>query len=153
MRLKPAGIFFIVLIIAILAYFAIKPRVSKSGNENSTEATTTREVPEKDSSGNQNAPAATRADDAEGREFNYTPEKPIDGTLRGVVELGATGFNSFVINMDNQKRWEIVSKDFGESLAYEGLPTTEDIRAGLKRDISGMLDKGVAKKNTNFLIA
>jgi hypothetical protein len=43
------------------------------------------------------------------------------------VEVGATGFNSFVINMDAQKRWEIVSKDFGESLAYEGLATTEDI--------------------------
>ena len=62
--------------------------------------------------------------------------------LRGVVEVGATGFNSFVINMDSQKRWEIVSKDFGESLAYEGLATTEDIRAGLKKYLAAMFDKG-----------
>ena len=153
MRLKPAGIFFLVLIIALVAYFVIKPRVSKSGDENSTEVTTTRDAQEKDSSRNQNSPASTRADDTEGREFNYTPEKPINGTLRGVVELGATGFNSFIINMDNQKRWEIVSKDFGESLAYEGLATTEDIRAGLKKYISGMFDKGVAKNNIHFVIS
>ena len=80
-------------------------------------------------------------------------KKPENGTLRGVVELGATGFNSFIINMDNQKRWEIVSKDFGESLAYEGLATTEDIRTGLKKYIAGMFDKGVAKNNIHFVIS
>lgn len=81
------------------------------------------------------------------------PEKPVNGTLRGVVEVGATGFNSFVINMDAQKRWEIVSKDFGESLAYEGLATTEDIRAGLKKYLSSMFDKGVSGKNMHFVIS
>lgn len=55
--------------------------------------------------------------------------------------------------MDNQKRWEIVSKDFGESLAYEGLATTEDIRAGLKKYIAGMFDKGVGKTNIHFVIS
>jgi hypothetical protein len=73
--------------------------------------------------------------------------------MRGVVEVGATGFNSFVINMDNQKRWEIVSKDFGESLAYEGLATTEDIRSGLKKYLSAMFDKGVSKNNMHFVIS
>jgi hypothetical protein len=90
---------------------------------------------------------------ADRREFNYTPEKPVNGTLRGVVEVGATGFNSFVINMDRERRWEIVSKDFGESLAYEGLATTEDIRAGLKKYLAGMFDKGVNKTNMHFVIS
>jgi hypothetical protein len=153
MKLKPAGIFIIVLIIAGLAYFAIKPRLSEPGKENSTEITTTPDGRAKDSSDIKNSPAPTRGDNAEEREFNYTPEKPVNGTLRGVVELGATGFNSFVINMDNQKRWEILSKDFGESLAYEGLATTEDIRAGLKKYIAGMFDKGVAKNNIHFVIS
>ena len=130
MRLKPAGIFVIVLVIAGLAYFAIKPRLSEPGKENS-EIITTPDARDKDVADNKNSPAPTRGDNTERREFNYTPEKPVNGTLRGVVELGATGFNSFVINMDGQKRWEILSKDFGESLAYEGLATTEDIRAGL----------------------
>jgi hypothetical protein len=55
--------------------------------------------------------------------------------------------------MDAQKRWEIVSKDFGQSLAYEGLATTEDIRAGLKKYLSMMFDKGVNKTDMHFVIS
>ncbi len=87
------------------------------------------------------------------RTFNFEPEKPVNGELKGVVEVGATGFNSFVINVDKQKRWEIKSKDFGKSLVYEGLATTEDIRTGLKNYISDMLDKGVRGKLIYFVIS
>jgi hypothetical protein len=89
----------------------------------------------------------------QGRIFAYQPEKPVDGQLKGIVEVGATGFNSFIINMDKDKRWEVVTKDFGQSLAYEGLATTDDIRAGLKKYISGMFDKGVKSKNVHFIIS
>lgn len=153
MKLKPAGIIIIVLIIAALAYFAIKPRLSESTKENSTEISNSPNNQDSDSSNNKSSTSSTGDTKTESREFNYTPEKPENGTLRGVVELGATGFNSFIVNMDNQKRWEIVSKDFGESLAYEGLATTEDIRAGLKKYIAGMFDKGVAKNNIHFVIS
>ena len=87
------------------------------------------------------------------RTFNYEPEKPVNGELKGIVEVGATGFNSFVINMDKEKRWEIKSKDFGKSLVYEGLATTDDIRSGLKKYISDMFDKGVKSKNVHFIIS
>jgi len=90
---------------------------------------------------------------ASGRTFAYQPARPVDGQLKGVVEVGATGFNSFVVSMDAQRRWEIVSKDFGQSLAYEGLATTEDIRAGLKRYISSMFEKGVKSRNVHFVIS
>lgn len=90
---------------------------------------------------------------SEGRLFAYQPEKPVDGKLKGVVEVGATGFNSFVVNMDKNRRWEVVSKDFGQSLAYEGLATTEDIRAGLKKYISMMFDKGVKSRDVHFIIS
>lgn len=153
MRLKPAGIIIILLVIGALAYFAFKPRMSELRNENSTELPNTSGSWKIDSTNTRNSTSSTGGVNTEEREFNYTPEKPENGTLRGVVELGATGFNSFVINMDNQKRWEIVSKDFGESLAYEGLATTEDIRAGLKKYIAGMFDKGVAKNNIHFVIS
>ena len=151
MRLKPAGIIVIVLIIAILAYFALAPRLTELRKENSSEisTTTTNEGKKAEKIG-----STTTTDAAtEQREFNYVPEKPQNGSLRGVVEVGATGFNSFVINMDAQKRWEIVSKDFGESLAYEGLATTEDIRLGLKKYLAAMFDKGVAKNNMHFVIS
>lgn len=155
MRLKPAGILIILLIIAVLGYLALKPKLDQTRTENGTELPGTN---------NRNTAPATTTDDpeptttattgnTEDREFNYTPEKPQNGTLRGVVEVGATGFNSFVINMDAQKRWEIVSKDFGESLAYEGLATTEDIRSGLKKYLASMFDKGVDKRNMHFVIS
>jgi hypothetical protein len=150
MKLKPAGIIIVVLIIAVLAYFALKPRMSALREENSTELSTNR--PSSSETETSNSNTTTKAD-GDTREFNYTPEKPENGTLRGVVEVGATGFNSFVINMDAQKRWEIVSKDFGESLAYEGLATTDDIRAGLKKYLAAMFDKGVSKNNMHFVIS
>jgi hypothetical protein len=152
MRLKPAGIIVIILIIAVLAYFAIKPRMSELRQENSTELPNSRSTGS-NNAGNNNSTTASTHTDNDTREFNYTPEKPENGTLRGVVEVGATGFNSFVINMDNQNRWEIVSKDFGESLAYEGLATTEDIRTGLKKYLAAMFDKGVTSKNMHFVIS
>ncbi len=89
----------------------------------------------------------------EHRDFAYQPEKPVNGTLKGVVEVGASGFNSFVVNIDAQKRYEVVSKDFGESLVYEGLATTDDIRAGLKKYLAGMFDKGVQNRNMHFVIS
>jgi hypothetical protein len=162
MKLKPAGIIVVLLIIAVLAYFALAPRLSDRGNETSATPPATGQPgntasPQSPSTGNANsntsATATTTDADAEDREFSYTPEKPQNGTLRGVVEVGASGFNSFVINMDNQKRWEIVSKDFGQSLAYEGLATTEDIRAGLKKYLASMFDKGVNKTDMHFVVS
>lgn len=156
MRIKPLGIIVVLLIMGVLAYFALSPRLTGGNNDS---ATTSPSMPGNNrTTDNATAVPATSNTTAAGttegtREFSYTPEKPVNGTLRGVVEVGATGFNSFVINMDRQKRWEIVSKDFGESLAYEGLATTEDIRAGLKKYLSAMFDKGVANKNMHFVIS
>jgi hypothetical protein len=155
MRLKPAGIVIILLIIGVLAYFALRPKIDQLRNENSKELTNT--TSNTGSSGekttNSEPPPATKTAAGDEREFNYTPEDPQSGEMRGVVEVGATGFNSFVINMDAQNRWKIVSKDFGESLAYEGLATTDDIRIGLKKYLSAMFDKGVNKRNMHFVIS
>lgn len=153
MRLKPAGVFIILLIIGVLAYFAIRPRIDEIRNENSKELTSTTTKTESETANNTPPPPATKNTASNDRAFNYTPEEPENGQLRGVVEVGATGFNSFVINMDNQNRWKIVSKDFGESLAYEGLATTEDIRLGLKKYLSAMFDKGVNSRNMHFVIS
>lgn len=96
--------------------------------------------------------AKSKSDD-EKRSFNYTPEKPVNGEYKGVVEVGASGFNSFVVNIDKEKRWEIISKDFGKSFVYEGLANTADIRTGLKDYIGAMFDKGVKSKNIHFVIS
>ncbi|MBD0295282.1 MAG: hypothetical protein ICV84_08815, partial [Flavisolibacter sp.] len=163
MRFKPAGVLLFVLIVAIAVYFYAKrnsgdntaPWNNNIENRSNNEArgndsrTANRDNDTRTSSNTNTNKAGTTGS----RTFDYTPEKPVNGVLKGVVEVGATGFNSFVVNMDKEKRWEIVSKDFGESLAYEGLATTEDIRAGLKKYLASMFDKGVTSKNMHFVIS
>lgn len=80
-------------------------------------------------------------------------ENPINGTKYGVIEVGASGFNSFVVNVDKDDNWELVSKEFGESLAYEGFITTQDVQIGLKKYLGKMFEKGVAGRNAHFVMS
>lgn len=81
------------------------------------------------------------------------PQKPLNGTMKGVIEVGASGFNSFVVNIDKEKHWEIVSKDFGASLAYEGLANKEDLVKGIKDYAGNIFNKGVAGRNLYFVMS
>ncbi len=85
--------------------------------------------------------------------FSYTPAAVVGGTLKGVVELGASGFNSFIINMDNNKNWKLEKAEFGNSLAIENMASDADITAGLKKYIGSKLDFGVAGKNIHFVVS
>jgi hypothetical protein len=85
--------------------------------------------------------------------FEYTPDAPVNGKLKGVVELGATGFNSFVINVDKQKNWKMEKKDFGTSLVYEKLTSDQDVKDGLKKYIGDMLAFGVSPREIHFVIS
>ncbi|MCF0050897.1 hypothetical protein LXM25_12560 [Dyadobacter sp. LJ53] len=85
--------------------------------------------------------------------FSYTPPGPVDGKLRGVVELGASGFNSFIIKVDKEKRWSLEKSEFGNSLVTENMATDEDVRIGLKKYIAGMLDYGVGSKDIHFVVS
>lgn len=86
--------------------------------------------------------------------FNYTPPPPSGETkLKGVVELGASGFNSFIIKLDRQKNWKLEKADYGASLLYEKLATDQDIKSGLKNYISDMLNYGVSPRDVHFVIS
>jgi hypothetical protein len=122
---------------------------TNSSGEQNNENTTTGNSDNKTTSTNQKIPTAS----SQARTFNYSPEVPVNPTMKGVIEVGATGFNSFVVNIDKEKRWQIVSKDFGKSFVYEGMATTEDIRKGLRDYIANMGDKGVMSKNIHFVIS
>lgn len=142
--------------IIAFSYFAITDGWFSAGDKSEIDRTITdgqtTAVPPTENSKTENTASGT-AKNEEGRIFAYQPEKPVNGELKGVVEVGATGFNSFIINMDKERRWEVITKDFGQSLVYEGLATTDDIRAGLKKYISMMFDKGVKSKNVHFIIS
>ena len=85
--------------------------------------------------------------------FSYTPTAPQGGKLKGVVELGASGFNSFVVNVDAAKHWELKKAEFGASLVYENMASDEDLKGGLKKYIAGMLDYGVKGNDIHFVVS
>jgi hypothetical protein len=87
------------------------------------------------------------------QKFTYTSPVPVDGVLKGVVELGSTGFNSFIVNIDGQKRWELKKADFGTSLVYENLTTKKAVVDKLKEYISSMINYGVAGKYIYFVVS
>jgi hypothetical protein len=76
-----------------------------------------------------------------------------DGKLMGVVEVGATGFNAFVIRINKNNDYEVKYKEFGESLAYEGFATYEDVKTGLRKYLSKIFDKGVSGNNMHFVMS
>lgn len=157
MVIKPAGKIALIVLFLALAYFTYRyfvPQSETAPAETEKTSTGSSSTPKSDEpSAEKTTSEKSGSSSAASRSFNYEPEKPVNGVLRGVVEVGASGFNSFVINMDKEKRWEIISKDFGESLAYEGLMTTDDIRTGLKKYLAGMFEKGVSNKNMHFVIS
>jgi hypothetical protein len=85
--------------------------------------------------------------------FIYSSPTPVDGVLKGVVELGSTGFNSFVVNIDKQKNWELKKSDFGSSLVYENLATNSDVVKGLRNYIADMISYGVRGQYIYFVVS
>ncbi|WP_221392348.1 hypothetical protein [Dyadobacter sp. NIV53] len=114
-----------------------------------TEATTTGEEPASTEKNTND----TEASDTRVSSFAYTPPAPVDGKLKGVVELGASGFNSFIIKVDKQKRWSLEKSEFGNSLVTENMATDEDVRIGLKKYIGSMLDFGVGARDIHFVVS
>jgi hypothetical protein len=86
-------------------------------------------------------------------QFSFVPPEPINGTLKGVVELGASGFNSFIVRIDKSKNWKLEKSDFGNSLVLENMASETDIREGLKAYIGSMLDYGVTGNQIHFVVS
>ena len=85
--------------------------------------------------------------------FAYVPAAPVNGKLKGVVELGASGFNSFIVRIDAQRSWKLEKAEFANSLVLENMATDDDIRRGLKAYIGKMLDYGVAGRDIYFVVS
>lgn len=85
--------------------------------------------------------------------FNYPAPKPVGGKVRGVIELGASGFNSFVVRTDARRNWELQKAEFDNSLLMENLASNEEIRRGLRAYIANMLDYGVGGKDIHFVVS
>lgn len=85
--------------------------------------------------------------------FAYVPAAPVNGKLRGVVELGASGFNSFIVRIDAKRNWKLEKAEFGNTLVLENMATNDAIRRGLKAYIGKMLNYGVGGRDIYFVVS
>lgn len=83
----------------------------------------------------------------------YDTPQPINGTKKGVVEVGTSGFNSFIVTIDSLKNWKLEKAEYAKSLMKKGTITAAVIREGLKTYIADMEANGVSSKNIHFLIS
>jgi len=156
-RLTLAGRLIITALILAALYFGYTylggqkalESVANNASTESPEGSSDYKTPEPTSTSNPDNVAS----DVAGSSFDFDAPEPINGALKGVVELGASGFNSFIINVDPQKRWKLAKAEFGNSLVTENMATDADIRMGLKRYIGSMLDYGVNGKNIHFVVS
>lgn len=86
------------------------------------------------------------------KSFNYEPPVVTNGKLSAVVEMGATGFNSFIIERDS-KAWSLVKAEYGTSSVIEGGAQDEEIRVKLQNYIKSMIDQGVPGKYIYFVVS
>ena len=127
------------------------PSTSGSSAEETSSASSESSDNSNSSESSDNPSQATRSTTS--KAFDYQAPAPTNGKLKGVVELGASGFNSFIVRVDKQKVWKLEKKDFDNSLVLENMATEEDIRSGLKKYIGGMLDFGVGGRDIHFVVS
>lgn len=154
MKLTPFAKILILAVVAVGIFFAVKKFLPQSA---ATTTTTQEEInkparPVEEEEEKPNTTTKSKSTTARPA-FSYLPPAPVNGKLKGVVELGASGFNSFIINVDSRKVWKLEKAEFGSSLVYENMATDDDVRAGLKNYISNMLNFGVAGKDIHFVVS
>ena len=155
-RLTPFARILIVLAIVAGLFFGVKkffPNLIGGGTDTVTTSETELPVTDPATTSGTETTKADGGTTTTTPSFNYTASAPVNGKLRGVVELGATGFNSFIINVDAQKNWKLEKADYGSSLLYESMTNDADITAGLKNYIADMLAYGVGGKDIHFVIS
>lgn len=163
MNLTGAGKVLLILFIAGLlgaGYYFLGPDPKKAITELTTKSpeggpsasTTTESTASDEASSSASSESSAEATSTAGA-FSYTAPEPVDGKLKGVVELGASGFNSFVVNIDKDKNWKLEHAEFGNSMVIENMASDYDIRIGLKRYIGNMMDHGVSGKDIHFVVS
>lgn len=160
-RLTTFSRLLITLVIVVGLFFVARKFIPALNGSKDTPNTTTTEQPANTSGDASSNPAGASSTWGSGKSgatftpaaFNYTPPAVNGGKLKGVVELGATGFNSFIVRVDAQKNWKLEKAEFGVSLVKEGLATDEDVKNGLKRYIGDMLSFGVGPKDIHFVVS
>ncbi|SNR13919.1 hypothetical protein [Tenacibaculum jejuense] len=85
--------------------------------------------------------------------FNYEPQEPEEGILKGVVELGTSGFNYFIVEIDKNKNWKLKEAAYGKSLIAEAMTTPDEIDGKLNKFLIKIESLGVLKEHINFVVS
>lgn len=160
-RLTTFSRLLITLLIVVGIFFAVRKFLpgfgsssdSPPANTEQTASTSSGNTADNNSSSTWGNQSTTKSPAFSPAAFGYTAPTPVNGKLKGVVELGATGFNSFIVKIDAQKNWKLEKAEFGVSLVKEGLATDDDVKNGLKRYIADMLSFGVGPKDIHFVVS
>ncbi|MDJ0366474.1 hypothetical protein QMK33_15045 [Hymenobacter sp. H14-R3] len=158
-RITLAGRLIITLIVVAAVYFGF--RYFAGSRLAPAVVTTTRPAPgtetdtEMDTAGETDAETGSTpfGKGSAAAAFAYEAPAPVNGKLKGVVELGASGFNSFIVRIDKDRRWKLEKADFGNSLVLENMASDDDVRKGLKAYIGQMLDYGVGGRDIHFVVS
>lgn len=85
--------------------------------------------------------------------FEFKPVEPVNGTLKGIVELGTTGFNYFIAEIDTLKNWKLKKSVYGKSFLAEEMTTPEEINEKLESYLNEIEKEGVKKNATNVVVS
>ncbi|MCK6695831.1 MAG: hypothetical protein L6Q97_27460, partial [Thermoanaerobaculia bacterium] len=117
-RLTTFSRLLITLVIVAAIGFAVKKYLLPSLSNPTSEATQTESksapAPAESAPAEQSKTTSAWGKSAGG--FNFTPATPVNGKLKGVAELGATGFNYFIVRIDARKNWKLEKAEFNVSL-------------------------------------
>ena len=158
-RLTTFSRLLITLLIVVAVFFAVKKFLPSLGLSGADDTAKTEQSSSTGASGdNSTAPTSSTSWGKSSSAFtpdpfNYTAPTPVGGKLKGVVELGATGFNYFIVKIDGQKNWKLEKAIFGVSLVKEGLATDEDVKSTLKNYIAEILGFGVGARDIHFVVS
>ncbi len=166
MQLTPFSKFLVVALIMAGVVFGYK-KANDMGYFGKTETTVSNnDAANKSDNTDSQKPTKTNTDEDEkpseskktdnggsGSSFNFSPEEPVNGVLKGVVELGASGFNAFMVRIDKDKNWKLEKAEFGSSLVAEGMANGKDVKETLKNYIGQIANFGVSPKNIHFVVS
>ncbi len=138
-------------IVLLIIIFSLSSCVFGNEEQNDNNATDTRST-QKAESTPQPEPISDNKSEALPT-FTLEREKPINGKLKAIVEMGAQGFNYFVVELDSDKNWLVKKKEFGNSLVKAKMANGADIKESLKEFITQIISFGVESKNVHFIIS
>lgn len=151
-KLKPIAV--IGTLVLLISFFFINQKLGLVGTGESNGAVTAQSPASNGAGAIDRAKSALGIGQISAPNVNIElPPQPVNGVLKGVVEVGASGFNGFVVEIDSNKNMKLVKKMFDTSGIKNGTATFEELKAGLKNYLEVMGNYGVKQNNLHFVVS